>query len=75
LLRKVFAIDVLECPACAGRLEVIALIAEAAVAKRILDHLGIASQAPPLARARGPDAEALGDPGPDYAAGDPVYEG
>ena len=58
LLRKVFAIDVLECPACGGRLELIAFIAEHGVARRILDHLGLESQAPPLARARAPD-----DPG------------
>ncbi len=62
----------LECPACAGRLEVIAFIAEAAVARRILDHLGMDSQAPPLARARAPDDATFGDSGPDYAAGDPV---
>lgn len=74
LLRKVFALDVLECPKCAGRLEVIAYIAEAAVAKRILDHLGMDSQAPPLARARAPEGDAPGDPGPDYAVGDPAYE-
>lgn len=74
LLRKVFAIDVLEYLACAGRLEVIAFIAEAAVARRILDHLGMDSQAPPLARARAPnDAGAFGDAAADYAAGDPVY--
>jgi len=75
LLRKVFAIDALECPACAGRLEIIAFIAEAAVAKRILDHLGMDSLAPPLARARAPDdAGALGDAALDCAAGDPVYD-
>ncbi len=73
LLRKVFAIDVLECPECAGRLQVIAFIAEAAVARRILDHLGMDSRAPPLARARGPD-EAFQNPGPDYSLGDPVHE-
>ena len=55
LLRKVFALDVLECPRCAGRLEVIAYIAEPTVARRILDHLGLASQAPPVARARSAD--------------------
>ncbi len=75
LLWKVFAIDVLECPACAGRLEVIAFIAEAAVARRILDHLGMDSQAPPLARARAPDdAGAFSDSQPDHAASDPVYD-
>jgi hypothetical protein len=75
LLRKVFAIDVLECPGCAGRLEVIAFIAEPRVAKRILDHLGMDSQGPPLGRARAPDGpEAAGDPVPDYSASDPIYD-
>ncbi len=42
LLKKVFALDVLACP-CGGRLQLIAFIAEATVAKRILDHLGLDS--------------------------------
>lgn len=51
-----------------------AFIAEDTVARRILDHLGMDSQAAPLARARAPDdAGAFGDAAPDYAAGDPVY--
>jgi hypothetical protein len=75
LLRKVFALDVLECPRCAGRLEIIAFIAEAAVARRILDHLGMESQAPPLARARAPGgADAAVDPAPDYDAPDPIHD-
>jgi hypothetical protein len=41
LLRKVHAIDVLACPKCSGRMQLIAFIAEAMVAKRILDHLGL----------------------------------
>jgi hypothetical protein len=72
LLQKVFALDVLECPRCAGRLEVIAYIAEPTVARRILDHLGLASQGPPLARARSPDDGF--DPGPDYGEPDPNVE-
>ena len=39
LLAKVFEIDVLACPECGGRMQLIAFIAEPAVAKRILDHL------------------------------------
>jgi hypothetical protein len=72
LLRKVFAVDVLQCPGCAGRLEVIAFIAEADVARRILDHLGMDSQGPPLARARAPEEEGA-DAGPEYDLTDPVY--
>ena len=75
LLRKVFAVDVLECPRCAGRLELIAFIAEAGVARRILDHLGMTSQAPPVARARAPDdPPGAADEGPDYLAADPSFE-
>jgi len=75
LLQRVFAVDVLEYPRCAGRLELIAFIAATDVARPILDHLGLAAQAPPLARARtpGPDepAEATG---PDYHAADPSFD-
>jgi hypothetical protein len=65
---------VLDCPVCHGRLEVIAFIAEPTVARRILDHLGLASQAPPLARARAPDELPDCGSGPDYADADPIYE-
>jgi hypothetical protein len=64
---------VLACPRCQGRLEVIAFIAEPTVARRILDHLGLASQAPPIARARAPDGVPDADLDPDYSVGDPVY--
>jgi len=63
------------CPSCAGRLELIAFINEPKVARKILDHLGLASQAPPLARASAADPETAGEPGPDYTAADPTPEG
>ena len=72
LLRKVFAIDVLACPECTGRMQLVAFIAEAKVAKRILDHLALDSTGPPpVARAQ-PQTELL-EPGPDYSAADPTY--
>ncbi len=74
LLRKVFAIDVLECPRCTSRLEVIAFIADGRVAKRILDHLGIHSQAPPVARTTGTEDPPALDPFPDYSAPDPSHD-
>lgn len=41
----------------------------------MLDHLGLASQAPPLARARAPDDPGGSqDPGPDHQAGDPTCD-
>jgi hypothetical protein len=70
LLKKVFSLDVLACPRCQGRMAVIAFISQATVARRILDHLGLDSQAPTVARARAPPE--LFDPGPDCSV-DPVY--
>jgi hypothetical protein len=70
LLQKVHAVDVLACPECGGRFEVVAYISQPEVAKQILDHLGLQSQASPVAKARsaGPDEAA---PGPDYDCVDP----
>ena len=68
LLRKVFALDVLACPQCSGRLQVIAFIAQVAVARRILEHLGLDSQGPPVARAQAPPE--FFDPEPDYDVSD-----
>ena len=72
LLRKVFSLDVLRSPQCGGRMELIAFIAEAGVAKRILDHLGLPSTGPPLVRSVAPEEAA--DPGPEYGGADPIYE-
>ncbi len=72
LLRKVFSLDVLACPECGGRMELVAFIAEAAVARKILDHLGLASTGPPLTRMSAP--EEAGDPGPEYGGADPSYD-
>ena len=65
--------DVLACPRCAGRLEMIAYIAQPTVAKKILDHLGLESQGPPVARATSGTADAA-EPGPDYDCVDPSYD-
>jgi len=60
-------VDVLACP-CGGRLQLIAFIAEATVARRILDHLGLDSRGPPVARAQAPPD--MLDPGPSYDGAD-----
>ncbi len=70
LLRKVFAVDVLACP-CGGRLQLIAFIAEATVARCILDHLGLDSRGPPVARAQAPP-DVL-DPAPSYNGVDHTF--
>ncbi len=54
LLRRSFQVDVLECPKCHGRLRVLAVITEREPVQRILAHLGLPTEAPPLARARDP---------------------
>lgn len=43
-LHRVWQVDALACPRCAGRLRFIATITERSVIVRILDHLGIPSE-------------------------------
>jgi hypothetical protein len=54
LLKRVFEIDVLTCPWCGGKRELIALITDGTVIRRILEHLGLPNAAPALAPARSP---------------------
>lgn len=63
LLRRSFSVDVMECPKCHGRLRTIAVITEREPVGRILAHLGMPTEPPPVARARDPtdDAEETGD--------------
>ena len=49
LLKNVFAVDGLACPDCGGRLQIIAFIADDAVARRIFLHLGLDSRGTPVA--------------------------
>jgi hypothetical protein len=58
LLKRTFDVDVLQCPKCHGRLRVLAVITEREPVRQILAHLGLPTEAPPVARARDPtDAE------------------
>jgi hypothetical protein len=50
-MKRVFALDVLECPRCFGRMRILAAIHSPDAARKILDCLGLPSRAPPLARA------------------------
>jgi Putative transposase/Transposase zinc-binding domain len=59
LLRNVFAIDVLQCPRCPGRMTVIAVVTDPGPVQAILAHLGLPTQAPLLAPARAPPQLAL----------------
>jgi hypothetical protein len=58
LLRRTFEVDVLKCAKCGGRLRVLSVVTERDAVRRILDHLGVPSDAAPLPRARDPDNDA-----------------
>ena len=68
LLRRSLSVDVLECPKCHGRLRVLAVIAEREPVQRILAHLGLPTEPPPLARARDPSDDVGDDEGPAQLA-------
>lgn len=63
LLRRVFALDILECPDCGGRMRVLAAIHPPDATRAILECLGLPSRAPPdrpyPARARAHGARAV----------------
>lgn len=52
LLARVFQIDVQQCPACGGRLKILAALTDPASVRRYLEGVGLPSRAPPLATAR-----------------------
>ena len=52
LMRRVFALDVLECPRCGGRMRILAAIDQPEVIRAILTCRGLAARAPPPAGAR-----------------------
>lgn len=54
LLRRTFAIDVLACPDCGGRLRLLATIADRKVIEKILRHLELPVELPMPAPARQP---------------------
>ena len=51
LLKRVYDIDIERC-VCGGKLKISAVIEEQAVIEKILTHLGLAAQPPPIAPAR-----------------------
>ncbi|MEE8384412.1 MAG: transposase [Dehalococcoidia bacterium] len=57
LMQRVFALDVLECPKCAGRMRILAAVHSPEAARAILECLGLPSRAPPNAPARPIDAD------------------
>jgi hypothetical protein len=54
LLRRVFGDEVTQCPHCGDALRVLAFITDLHVTAHILEHLGLTSDAVPIAPARAP---------------------
>jgi hypothetical protein len=52
LMRRVFAVDVLACPGCNGRLRLVAVLEASMAAARILQHLRLPTEVPMPAPAR-----------------------
>lgn len=59
LLKRVFAVDVLQCPRCGGRMQIIAAVTDLEAAKRILACIGLPARPPPLVPARERDQSEL----------------
>ena len=57
LLKRVFLVDVLECPKCKGRMKILATITAPGSVRQVLESLGLPSEAPPLKAARPPPLE------------------
>jgi hypothetical protein len=54
LIRRTFSVDLLMCPDCGARMQVIAAITQHHVAAKILTHLGLPLLTPPACRPRAP---------------------
>ena len=54
LLKRVFLVDVLECPKCKGRMKILAAVTAPASVRRVLGPLGLPSEAPRPRAARPP---------------------
>ena len=51
LMKRVWELDVLECPRCLGQMKIVAAIHSPDAIRKILDSMGLPSRAPPIAAA------------------------
>ena len=54
LMKRVFEMDVLICEHCGGTRKLLAFLTEPRAVRRILEHLGLPAEPPPIAPARPP---------------------
>ena len=59
LLARVFAVDVMRCPSCGGRLGLVAVLSDPASIGRYLSGVGLAAAPPAIAAARPPPQREL----------------
>ncbi len=60
LLKRVFGLDALRCPRCGAALRLIAAIEDPAIARRILESMGLPARAPPITPATPRDVSPAG---------------
>ena len=71
LIARIYEVFPLVCPLCGGNMRLIAFITEGVQIRRILEHIGVDTQAPRIAPARGPPPWDVCDAqGADGAAGE-----
>jgi hypothetical protein len=77
LLKRVFLVDVLECPKCKGRMEILAVVTKPASVRRYLEGTYLPSEAPRAHAARPPPqadwGEAIAE-NDDFYADPPIPE-
>jgi hypothetical protein len=61
LIARIYEVFPLLCPMCGGQMRIIAFITEGAQTGKILDHIGVDSEPPRVAPARGPPLWDEGD--------------
>jgi hypothetical protein len=61
-MQRVFAVDVLECPSCGGKMKILATIHPPEATTAILESLALSPRAPPVA-----------PPLPRYSTGEESY--
>jgi hypothetical protein len=51
-MRRAFGYDLLSCPNCGGKTELLAVILERTAIRKVLSHLGLPTEPPAVTRAR-----------------------
>lgn len=77
LLKRSFAIEILKCNKCAGKMKMVSIIQDPAVARRILEAIGLSAEVPLKAAPRAPPMNDLSDPNltlDDYSQLTPNYD-